>query len=604
MVSAEFLKTLPENPGVYIMKNKNDKIIYVGKAKILRNRVRQYFQNNSNHTAKVRAMVSNIDHIEYIVTNSETEALNLECSLIKKHRPKYNILLKDDKGYPYIKITNEQFPQIMLSRTNEKDGSEYFGPYISSYSVKYVINILRKVFKIRECKKTISLSGTDKPCLNYHIGRCTAPCAGKTTAEEYNKNVSNAIDVLNGKTSSIIKELSDKMYEASEKMDFETAASYRDRIKGINKMMESQLAVSTDFVNEDIICLHKESGYVCIQLMFVRDGKLIDKKSMFMNNAADDEDGEIMTAFLTQYYSQFTSPDVIYTSVEPENREEVEKMLSDIKKRSVHIKIPQRGDKYKFILMARKNASEAIRLKEMQNGKHENTEALRQLKEYLSLDELPQRIEAYDISNTAGEQTVASMVVFRNGLSSKADYRKFKIKTSVKSDDYGAMKEVIKRRFLRVIEKKDEKFSNLPDLIFVDGGKGQVNAAQEILRELGIYFPVYGIIKDDKHRTRDIVSSEKEYNIPVATKCFKLMTDIQDEMHRVAITYHRHLRAEKNTESELMKIPGIGKAKYKNLMQHFKTIGAIKSADVEELMKVKGINKDIAESIEIFFKKS
>ncbi len=603
MVASEFLDTLPLNPGVYIMKNKEGKIIYVGKAKILRNRVRQYFKKNSNHTAKVLAMVSNVDSIEYILTNSEIEALNLECSLIKKHRPKYNILLKDDKGYPYIKITNEDFPRVLLARRKEDDDAKYFGPYVNQTSVRYVINTLRKIFKIRECNKQIKPPYNDKPCLNYHIGRCSAPCAGYISKDDYHKSVLDAMSVLNSKTDILIKELTEKMYDASDKMLYETAATYRDKIVGIKKMTESQIAVLTDSKDEDIVCVHKENGYVCTELMFVRNGRLIDKKSMFMNNASDEDNREIISAFLMQYYTNFLPPQTILVSDEPYEKDEIEKVLSEKINKSVHINVPQRGEKYGFIIMARKNASDAIRLKEMQKGTKNNIAALEELKEYIKLDFIPNRIEAYDISNTAGENTVSSMVVFVNGLPSKKDYRKFKIKTAIKSDDYGAMRETVQRRMLRALEKKDEKFAHMPDLIFVDGGKGQINSARQVLDEIGINIPVFGIVKDDKHRTRDIMSESKEYNIPIATKTFKLITDIQDEMHRVAINYHRHLRAEKNVESELMKLPGIGKAKYKNLMEHFKTIGNIKNASREELIKVKGITPQIAENIQLFYKK-
>ncbi len=604
MVSSEFLNSIPLNPGVYIMKNKNDKIIYIGKAKVLRNRVKQYFQKNGTHTAKVLAMVSNIDHIEYILTNSEIEALNLECSLIKKHRPKYNILLKDDKGYPYIKITNEEFPRILLARKYENDGAKYFGPYISAYMVKQVIALLRKIFMIRECGGCISPKADAKPCLNFHIKRCTAPCTGNISREEYAQNIKDAASVLSGNVDFLIEELEKKMNSAAENLQFEAAAEYRDKISGIKRMSERQLTVSADNTDEDIVYLHKENDYVCVQMMFVRGGRLVDKKAFFMNNGAAEENSDILYAFLMQHYSTFASPKKISVSHEPADKEEIEKYLSDKRGSKVALHIPKIGDKVRFMEMAEKNAAEAVRLKEMANGKHDNTEALLQLKEYTELDKLPSRIEAYDISNTSGEETTGSMVVFINGLACNSQYRKFKIKAASKKDDYAAMQEMIRRRFERVLKKNDEKFASLPDLILADGGKGHVNAVEEVLKEIGINIPVMGIVKDNHHKTRDIVSAEKEFNIPIGTKCFKLAADIQDEMHRVAITYHRYLREKKNLESEIMTIPGIGRERYKKLMSHFKTINALKGANADEIAQVKGISRDIAENIVKFFKKN
>lgn len=581
------------------MKNKDDKIIYVGKAKILKNRINQYFTNLASHTSKVKAMVSNIDHLEYIVTNSEAEALNLECSLIKKHRPKYNILLKDDKAYPYIKITNENFPRILLAHRIEKDGAKYFGPFISLYGVKNIIEELQKMFKLRECKGEIKSNVKNKPCLNYHIQKCCAPCIGQITKDEYAERIAQVCNILSGNTEFVIKELETQMNEFARNMDFENAAVLRDKIKTIYKMQEKQIVVSSSNTDEDVVCLWKDDGNVCVQMLYVRNGILIDKKSFFLNADIHDEDGEILYAFLLQYYSEFPVPKNVLVSHEPKEKEQTELFLTEIRGNKVTITVPERGNKYGYILMARKNAQEAVRLREERYSKKENKEAILQLKEYLNLNQIPHRIEAYDISNTAGAETVASMVVFTNGISDKNEYRKFKIKSNIKSDDYAAMKEVIERRFVRA-EKKDRKFDVMPDLILADGGKGQVSAVKEILCKMGVDVPVYGIVKDDKHRTRGITDEFKEYDIPKGTKCFRLCVNIQDEMHRIAITYHRTLRAKKNVESELMKIPGIGKAKYLALMSEFKTLTAIANASVADLTMVKGINETLAKNILIF----
>ena len=593
MVTDEFLKSLPENPGVYIMKSADDTIIYVGKAKNLKNRVTQYFKKNSSHTAKVLAMVSAIANLEYIVTNTETEALNLECSLIKKYRPKYNILLKDDKGYPFIELTHEDFPRLVLSRRKDNKNSTYFGPFISSFHAKKVISVVNKIFKIRECSG--DLSKVKNPCLNHHIQRCDAPCCGKITKEEYAEKVKQAVKVLMGNTQALIRELTDKMNKAAEEFRFEDAAVFRDRINGIEKMYESQLTVSADDKDKDILCLLKSNNDVCVQLLQIKKGKLIDKKTFFMNNSIEDDNGNIIEAFLMQYYSDFKPAKNIFLSDLPENQAEITEFLSNLNGSKVVLKKPLKGDNLKLLEMARKNALEAIDNKKLTKKTSDNNEALEQFKYYLGLSEIPFRIEAYDISNIAGSETVASMVVFENGLPCKKQYRKFKIHSLSRQDDYGAMREVITRRFTH--DKKDESFDKKPDIVFVDGGKGQVNAAIAALNEIGVDITVLGIIKDDKHKTRDIVSKNKEFNIPVGTKCFKLATEIQDEMHRVAISYHRLLRKKKNTESELMKIPGIGKKRYIALMSKFKTLENIKSATANEISQIKGISKKEAEKI-------
>lgn len=604
MVEKSFLKNLPNDAGVYIMKNKDDKIIYIGKAKNLRNRVNQYFTNNKSHTPKVRAMVSNVERIEYTVTNSEADALTLECSLIKKHRPKYNILLKDDKNYPYIKITNEDFPRVLFAHRVEQDKAKYYGPFISKYGVSNMLDALQKMYKIRECNGIIKPDKTKKPCLNYYINRCSAPCMENITKEEYGEIIKQIQSILGGNAGEILSVLEKQMNESAEKMDFENAALYRDKINNIKKLLDKQVVVTKGNADEDVVCVYKDDGKVCVQMLYIRNGKMADKKAFFVNAKTEDSDSEIIYAFILQYYSEFPVPKNIYVSVMPEEKEELEKFLSYNKGSKVNLILPERGDKYSYIIMAKKNAYEAVRLKEKRYNKKENKEALVQLKEYLGLDNIPERIEAFDISNTAGKETVASMVVFTNGVADKKEYRKFKIKSDIKSDDYGAMKEVVERRFKRAFEKEDGKFVKLPDLILADGGKGQVGAVKDAIRKTGAKVPVYGIVKDDKHRTRDITDEHKEYNIPRGTKCFRLMVSIQDEMHRIAITYHRTLMAKKNTESTLTGIPGIGKAKHKALMQHFKTISNIKKANIAELTAVKGISEKNAKNIIIFFENS
>ncbi|MBQ7040103.1 MAG: excinuclease ABC subunit UvrC, partial [Clostridia bacterium] len=521
MIEKEFLHSIPQNPGVYIMRDADDKIIYVGKAKNLKSRVNQYFTKNSSHTEKVRAMVARVDHLEYILTNSEAEALNLECSLIKKNRPKYNILLKDDKGYPYIKITNDKFPRLLMARRQEKDGAKYFGPFVSALSVKQTLEAFNKLFRLRQCN---TLVNRDKPCLNYHIKRCDAPCMGYITEGEYAEKIGSLSDVLNGKADNLISELKRKMERASEDLNFEAAAEYRDMIVSLNKILEKQLVVSTNGENEDVVYLYKENDRICIQMLYVRGGKLTDKRAFFMNNTKNEDDSEVMRAFILQYYSELDIPKKIYISCDISDIEEIEGYLSEIRGNKVTISSPQRGDKVRFLEMAKKNAMESMRLRYRKtDASKEKSEAVSQLAHYLNLENAPERIEAYDISHTSGSEVVASMVVFKKGMPSKQDYRKFKMKESLKNDDYGAMKETLARRFKYITERQDTKFSEKPDLIFVDGGLGQVNSALAVAKDEGVTdIPIFGIFKDDKHRTCGVVNTEREFEIPFGTKCFTL----------------------------------------------------------------------------------
>lgn len=599
MVDKKFLHSLPQNPGVYIMYNADNKIIYVGKAKNLKNRVNQYFVKNSNHTEKVLAMVSHIDHIEYILTNSEIEALNLECSLIKKNRPKYNILLKDDKGYPYIKITNEPYPRVILARRVENDGAKYFGPFISGLNVKQIIDAFNKLFRLRQCSK---LTEREKPCLNHHIKICDGPCIGAITKEEYARKIAFLADVLNGKPDLFYKILKEKMYEASESLNFELAADYRDKLSALEHIMEKQLVVSVGNENEDVVYLYKENDRLCIQLLYIRGGKLTDKQAFFMNNTKNEEDAEIMRAFLLQYYQTFDIPKKVYLSCDIAEVEEMEKFLSLHRGNKVSIHMPQRGDKVRFLEMAKKNAVEAMRLKYRKEDKNkEKKEAIEQIAYYLELSTSPQRIEAYDISHTSGSEVVASMVVFQDGVPARGQYRKFKMKTSLKNDDYGAMRETLERRFKYLNDPDNKKFGTAPDLIFVDGGVGQVHSAKEIAKQFNVGTPIFGIFKDDKHKTNGITNGERTYEIPRGTKSFSLITEIQDEMHRVAITYHRLLRRKKNLASEMQTIPGVGKSRYNALMQRFSTVDTLKKATVEEIAEVKGISYSLAEKIKEFY---
>ena len=599
MVDKSFLHSLPQNPGVYIMYNAENVIIYVGKAKNLKNRVNQYFTKNSGHTEKVLAMVSHIDHIEYILTNSEIEALNLECSLIKKNRPKYNILLKDDKGYPYIKITNERYPRVVMARRVENDGAKYFGPYTNALNVKLIIDSFNKLFRLRQC---VNLSKREKACLNNHIKICDAPCVGAISESEYNEKISWLTDVLNGKTDSFIDMLNQKMNEAADQLNFELAADYRDKQVAIKHILQKQLVVSTGNENEDIIYLYKENDRLCVQLLYVREGKLTDKQAFFMNNVKNESDSDVLRAFVLQYYQTFDIPKKIFLSCDVSEPEELENFLSLHRGNKVSIHMPRRGDKVRFLEMARKNAAEAIRLRyKKEDRQKDKIESVKQLAHYLSLSDVPTRIEAFDISHTSGTEVVASMVVFGDGAPQKGQYRKFKMKTSLKNDDYGAMRETLERRF-KYLSEPDRKFSEKPDLIFVDGGVGQVNAAKTIAEAFGVQIPIFGIFKDDKHRTHGVTDGQKDYEIPRGTKCFSLITEIQDEMHRVAISYHRLLRQKKNVESEMQTIPGVGKSRFKALMERFSTIQALQKASAQDIASVKGISPALAEKIYDFYK--
>ncbi|HBM74752.1 MAG TPA: excinuclease ABC subunit C [Clostridiaceae bacterium] len=616
----EQLKLLPEQPGVYIMKDKNMHIIYIGKAVSLKNRVRQYFQNSKNHSPKVRAMVENIAEFEYIVTDSELEALILECNLIKKHRPKYNILLKDDKHYPYIKVTmNEEYPRVIMARKIERDGAKYFGPYSGSYAIRETIDIIKKLFKVRTCSRAISsdkaLSG--RPCLNYYIGRCSAPCRGNVDKEEYKSMMKEICLFLSGEQSELMDELKIRMDDASEKMEYEKAADYRDKIIALKQIQEKQKVLSSSMEDEDVIAFAQSEDSTCIQIFFVRGGKLIGREHFMIPDGCSSSSREILTEFVKQFYSGtvFVPRDILLQE-EIDETNIIESWLESKKGSKVHIKVPKVGEKKQLVNMVAENAAIALKnfsqklIKEEQMSKG----AIEELSDVLGLDELPSRIEAFDISNIQGVDPVGSMVVFIDGKPKNSEYRRFKIKSVSGPDDYGSMQEVLERRFKRGLEElkmlklknidtNPGKFSNLPDLVMIDGGEGQVNAVLKVLCGLDIDIPVCGMVKDDRHRTRGLIYDGRELPVSRNSEAFKLITRIQDEAHRFAISYHRSLRNSRMVKSVLNEIKGIGDTRKKALMKHFGSIDKIKEAEIEELKSVQGMNESSARSVYDFFHK-
>lgn len=611
------LKILPEKSGVYIMKNDLGEVIYVGKAKILKNRVRQYFQNSKNHTEKVKAMVKNIAEFEYIVTDSEMEALILECNLIKKYSPKYNIVLKDDKYYPFIKITvNEEFPRVFVTRNYANDGSKYFGPYTDAKAVYFVMDLIGKIFTIRTCKKAIKEYGRkDRPCLNYHIGKCSAPCAGKIDKKKYNDIIDNIIELLKGKNKNILEELKMKMEKAAQNLEFEKAAVFRDKIEAVNKIAEKQKIVSNRFNNEDFINLYKDENDTCVQIFFSRNGKIIGRESFMFDNTADIMDEILISDFLKSFYggTAFVPKNIYVPAIN--DVEIIENWLSLKSNSKINIKIPQKGEKFKVLQMVKSNAKitlEQFKLK-IKQDKESNKIALNELKQLLQLDEIPHRIEAYDISNLMGMDSVGSMVVFEYGKPKNSDYRRFKIKTVEGANDYDSMKEIIERRFVHGFEEinkiKDNnielalgKFCVFPDLILMDGGKGQVNAALDILNKLSLQIPVCGMVKDDKHRTRGLIYNNIELPIKKNSKSMHLITRIQDEVHRFAITYHRTLRNKKTLLSVLETIPNIGSKRRIELLKKFGSIENIKNASKEELLETPRMTVKSVEAVMEYFR--
>ena len=610
------LKNLPDKPGVYLMKNSLGEVIYVGKAKILKNRVKSYFQNSKNHSEKVRVMVKNIAEFEYIVTDSEMEALILECNLIKKYSPKYNILLKDDKFYPFIKITTkDDFPRVFVTRNFAKDGSKYFGPYTNGAAVYETINLIYKIFPLRTCKLAIKENGdTVRPCLNYHIKKCFGPCGGHIGKEEYGKMIKDIIDILSGKETYVTKMLKTEMENAAENLEFEKAASLRDKILAIEAIVEKQKIFKTMEGDEDFINIDQDEKDSCIQVFFSRDGKILGREHFIFENTANESIAEILEEFIASFYGGTAKvPKTIYVP-EINEVELMEEYLTIKRGSKVWIKVPQKGQKKDMLEMVKNNAK--ITLEKFKDkylkDKEMNRISLQELQNLLELDEWPTRIEAYDISNIQGVDSVGTMVVFEEGRAKNSDYRRFKIKTVKGANDYDSMREILTRRFnhgleeVKAIQERNlklsaGKFSNFPDLIMMDGGKGQVNIALEVLESLNINIPVCGLVKDDKHQTRGIVYNNKELIINRSSNLMQLIRRIQDEVHRFAITYHRSLRDKRTLHSILDDIPNVGEKRRRALLMKFGSVDNIKKATVEELLEVPSIDKKSAESIYIYF---
>lgn len=610
------LKNLPEKPGVYIMKNSLGEIIYVGKAKILKNRVRSYFQNSKNHSEKVKVMVKNISEFEYIVTDSEMEALILECNLIKKHSPRYNIALKDDKFYPFIKITtNDDYPRVFVTRKYAKDGAKYFGPYTNGTAVYETITLINKIFPIRTCKLIINEDGQKvRPCLNYHIKKCVAPCAGYITKEKYGEMINEIMDILNGKDKTIKNSLKKSMEEASMKLEFEKAARYRDKLLAIDAIVEKQKIFKTMEGDEDFINIYQDEKDSCIQIFFSRDGKVTGREHFIFENTADDKVGEVLEDFITSFYGGTAKiPKTIYLP-DIEDSELIEEFLTIKRGAKAWVKVPQKGQKKDMLEMVRNNAK--ITLEQFKDKflkeKEINRITSEELRDLLDLDETPFRIESYDISNIQGVDSVGTMVVFEEGRSKNSDYRRFKIKSVKGANDYDSMREILERRFSHGLEEikriqernlnfSSGKFSNFPDLIMMDGGKGQVNIALEVLDKLNISIPVCGLVKDDKHQTRGIIYNNKELIINRSSNLMQMIRRIQDEVHRFAITYHRTLRDKRTLHSILEDIPNIGEKRRRNLLMKFGSVENIKNATINELLETPSIDKKAAQSIKDYF---
>lgn len=596
----EQLKLLPNEPGVYLMKNKNGKIIYVGKAISLKNRVRQYFQSSKNHSSKVKSMVSNIASFEYIITDSELEALILECNLIKQYRPKYNVLLRDDKTYPYIKVTtNEDYPRVMKVRRVLKDKAKYFGPYTNVSAVNDTLEVIRNTYPIRNCNVDIAkaIKNNTRPCLNHHIKKCVGPCTGNVSKEEYAKMIDEIIMFLSGKEENLIQLLKEKMNKCAMEFNFEEAAIYRDKIKNLEEIMEKQkIDASSSDVHQDLIALARTEEEACVQVFFVRNGKIIGREHFILEGVDGSSSASVLGSFVKQFYmEQEYIPKEIIIDEEIEDNYILEKWLSDKKGNKVTIRVPQKGEKKNLIEMVRKNAIEYLnKFSYLNKQKYEKSiGALTQLTELLELETVPKRIEAYDISNIQGVDSIGSMVVFTDGKKDKKEYRRYKIKTIVGPDDYGSMAEIVGRRI---------KYGNLPDLILLDGGKGQVSSVKKVLDDNNLQIPLWGMFKDDKHRTKGLINKDKEITLDKTTNLYRFVANIQEEVHNYAITYHRSLRTKSLTKSILDEIPGVGETRKKNLLNYFKSIDDIKSATVEELLEVDSINKLVAENIYNYFR--
>ena len=610
----EELKKLPAKPGVYIMHGEKDEIIYVGKAISLKNRVRQYFQSSRNKGAKIERMVTHITRFEYIITDSELEALVLECNLIKEHRPKYNTMLKDDKSYPFIKVTvNEPYPRVLFARRMKKDKARYFGPYTSGGAVKDVIELVRKLYQVRSCNRNLPRdTGKDRPCLYYHMKQCKAPCQGYISQEEYRKNINKVIKFLNGDFQDTISELMEKMQKASEEMRYEDAMEYRDLIRSIEKIGERQKITGYGQEDRDIIAVAMDESEdlrdqdAVVQVFFIRDGKLIGRDHFYLRVAKGDTKSQVLSSFLKQFYAGTPFiPSEIMLQSEIEDAEIIEEWLTTRRKQKVHIRVPKKGTKEKLVELALENARMVLS-KDRERIKREEGRmigAVHEVEEWLGLKNVV-RMEAYDISNISGFESVGSMVVYEKGRPKRSDYRKFKIKWVQGPNDYASMEEVLTRRFTHESNGEFDSFARLPDLILMDGGRGQVNIALKVLNDLGIRIPVCGMVKDDHHRTRGLYFNNVEIPIDTSSEGFRLITRIQDEAHRFAIEYHRSLRSKEQVHSILDDIPGIGDTRRKALLRKFKSVENIRDASEEELAQTESMNAGSARQVYEFFHKS
>lgn len=592
------------------MHDEKDEIIYVGKAVSLKNRVRQYFQSSRNKGAKIEQMVTHIRRFEYIITDSELEALVLECNLIKEHRPKYNTMLMDDKAYPFIKVTVEEpYPRVMLARRMVKDKSRYFGPYTSAGAVKDTIELIRRLYHVRSCNRKLPRDiGKERPCLNYHIHQCKAPCQGYISEEEYRKSIQEVLRFLGGNYEGILKDLEEKMNQASEELEFERAIEYRELLSSVQKIAQKQKITDTAGEDRDILAVALEGEDAVVQVFFIRGGRLIGRDHFYLKIGEGDGAGEILSSFVKQFYAG--TPYIPAEIMLPEpvaDGEVIEEWLSGKRGRKVHIRIPQKGMKEKLVELAEKNAALVLNTDRERLKREEGRTigAVKELEKILGLTGI-RRMEAYDISNTSGFASVGSMVVYERGKPKRNDYRKFRIKSVQGPDDYASMEEVLTRRFQHGLEEQKEGkdlggFREFPDLILMDGGKGQVNVALEVLEKLGLSIPVCGMVKDDNHRTRGLYYNNTELPIDKDSECFRLITRIQDEAHRFAITFHRQLRGKSQVHSVLDDIPGVGPARRKDLMRHFENIEAIRNADIEELKKLPSMNEKSARDVYHFF---
>jgi len=603
----EELKKLPHKPGVYLMKDENGNIIYVGKAVNLANRVRQYFQSPSAHTLKVRGMTPHIREFEYVVTDSEVEALILECNLIKMHNPKYNVMLKDDKAYPYIKITvNEAFPRVLMVRRHDKDKAKYFGPYTNAGDLRESLDLIREIWPLRGCTRKLPQDiGKERPCLNLHIGKCKAPCAGLINEADYHKTVEEVLQFLSGKHDAVRKRLNDGMLAASENMEFERAAELRDKLNALEILLEKQKAETASGEDADVIAFARAHDEALFQVFFIRGGKMVGREHFMVNRVEELPRQEVMAAFIKQFYAEAAFiPRELILETDIDDKDAITKWLAAMKGTNVAVNWAQRGEKRELVEMAAKNAILTLE----QFGEHIKREkartdgAIDEIKRSLGLTAAIERIEAYDISNIQGFESVGSMVVFENGKPKNSDYRKFKIKGVIGPDDYASMEEIITRRFNRYATG-DSKFIKLPDILFIDGGRGQVHAAEKAIAALNINIPVCGMVKDDKHRTRGLFFQENEILLPLSSEGFKLVTRIQDEVHRFAVEYHRKLRADTQIHSLLDDINGIGPARRKALMKSFKSVENIRKAELSELEQAEGMNKKAAQAVYSYFRR-